>query len=312
MSDLPPDDAAIVPADVQTLEPEPPHASDLPKEKGWGIGFWLSVVWLIITFTLCILAPYLPFVDKPGSFPDFSVPAADGPSAAHWFGVNDNGDDLFSAVVNGGRVSLFISFSVVVIGFLSGGLVGMIAGYFKGRVDRVISAIIDILLAFPALVLALAMIAIFASDGNTVRPNLPVVVGALSILSIAPLARITRGITLAFSEREFVTAARTMGAKNSRILRREILPNVIPPMAVFSLAVIAVVIVAEGALAFLGLSVGSPAPTWGKLINAGRPQLETSGHITFFPAGVMFLTILALNYIGDVLQGKFNVREGAL
>ena len=109
-----------------------------------------------------------------------------------------------------------------------------------------------------------------------------------------------------------MTAAKTLGAKNWRIIRREILPNLIPPMAVFSLTVIAVVIVAEGALAFLGLSVSAPAPTWGKLILAGRPDLETSGHITFFPAGVMFLTILALNYIGDVLQGRFAVREGAL
>jgi peptide/nickel transport system permease protein len=282
------------------------------RKRRLGVGFWLSTVWLVAVLGLTLLAPYLPFVEEPGTFPDFSVPPADGPSASHWFGVNNNGDDLFSQVVNGGRTSLFIAFSVVILGFVSGGLVGMVAGFFRGRVDRVISAIIDVLLAFPALVLALAMIAIFASDGSTVRPNLPVVIGALSILSIAPLARITRGITLAFSEREFVTAARTLGAKNSRILRREILPNVIPPMAVFSLTVIAVVIVAEGALAFLGLSVGAPAPTWGKLINVGRPELETAPHITFFPAGVMFLTILALNYIGDILQSKFTVREGAL
>ncbi len=286
--------------------------ADMPKRKGWGIGFWLSVVWMVIVVFLTVLAPVLPFVDEPGAFPDFSVEASAGPSADHWFGVNDNGDDIFSQVVNGGRVSLFIGFSVVILGFISGGIIGMVAGFFRGRVDRVISAIIDVLLAFPALVLALAMIAIFASDGNVVRPNLPVVIGSLSILSIAPLARITRGVTLSFSEREFVMASRTLGAKNSRILRREILPNVIPPMAVFSLAVIAVVIVAEGALAFLGLSVGAPAPTWGKLINAGRPQLESSPHITFFPAGVMFLTILSLNYIGDVLQGRFAVREGAL
>ena len=148
----------------------------------------------------------------------------------------------------------------MILGFFSGGLVGMVAGFFRGRIDRVISAVIDVLLAFPALVLALAMIAVFASDGSTVRPNMTVVIGALSILSIAPLARITRGITLSFAEREFVTAARTLGASNGRILRKEILPNVIPPMAVFSLTVIAVVIVAEGALAFLGLSVGPRQP----------------------------------------------------
>jgi len=282
------------------------------KKRRLGVGFWLSTVWLVVVFGLCLAAPLLPFVDEPGAFPDFSVEPAAGPSADHWFGVNNNGDDLFSQVVNGGRTSLYIAFTVVILGFIAGGIVGMVAGYFRGRVDRVISAAIDILLAFPALVLALAMIAIFASDGSTVRPNLPVVIGSLSILSVAPLARITRGITLSFAEREFVTAARTLGAKNSRIIRREILPNVIPPMAVFSLTVIAVVIVAEGALAFLGLSVGAPSATWGKLINVGRPQLQESGHITFFPAGVMFLTILALNYIGDVLQSKFTVREGAL
>jgi len=217
-----------------------------------------------------------------------------------------------AAVVVAAIIAAGVIVSVVVLGFFSGGIVGMVAGFFRGRVDRVISAVIDVLLAFPALVLALAMIAIFASDGSTVRPNMPVVIGSLSILSIAPLARITRGITLAFAEREFVTAARTLGASNARILRREILPNVIPPMAVFSLTVIAVVIVAEGALAFLGLSVGAPSPTWGKLINVGRPELETAPHITFFPAAVMFLTILALNYIGDILQSKFTVREGAL
>jgi peptide/nickel transport system permease protein len=281
------------------------------KKRRLGIGFWLSTVWLFIVFFLTMLAPYLPFVDELGGT-SFLNPSSSGPSADHWFGTNKNGDDLFDQVVYGGRVSLFIAFAVVILGFISGGLVGMIAGFFRGRTDRVISAIIDVLLAFPALVLALAMIAVFASDGSTVRPNMPVVIGALSILSIAPLARITRGITLAFSEREFVTAARTLGATNTRILRKEILPNVIPPMAVFSLTVIAVVIVAEGALAFLGLSVSAPASTWGKLINVGRPELENAPHITFFPAGVMFLTILALNYIGDVLQSKFTVREGAL
>lgn len=311
MSDLPPESSKAI--DLATVDggDRSPEEQDLPKRKGWGIGFWLSVIWMMLVLFLTILAPYLPFVDEVGAFPDFSEERSAGPSANHWFGVNDNGDDIFSQVVNGGRVTLFIGVSVVVLGFISGGVIGMVAGFFRGRIDRVISAIIDIMLAFPALVLAVAVIAIFSSEGNTVRPTLPVVIGALSILSIAPLARITRGVTLAFSEREFVMASRTLGARNSRILRREILPNVIPPMAVFSLLVIAVVIVAEGALAFLGLSLASP-PTWGKLIAVGRPQLETRPHVTFFPAGVMFLTILSLNYIGDALQGRFAVREGGL
>ncbi|HEY1118465.1 MAG TPA: ABC transporter permease, partial [Acidimicrobiales bacterium] len=170
------------------------------------------------------------------------------------------------------------------------------------------SAILDVFLAFPALVLALALIGI-VTGGDA---NLPVVVLALSLLSVAPLARITRGATLAVAEREYVLAARTLGATRLRIILKEILPNVVPPMAAFALTVIAVVIVAEGALAFLGLSVSSPAPTWGKLISEGRAEIEGHGHWALFPAGTMFLTILSLNYIGDVLQSRFTVREGAL
>ena len=277
-------------------------------KKKWGIGFWLSTVWLAAVFGLSALAPYLPFVDAPGTFPDFSTEPLAGPSADHWFGVNKNGDDLFSQVVNGGRTSLIIGFSVVFVGFTVGGAIGIVAGFFRGKVDRGISAVIDIFLAFPALVLALALIGI-VTGGDA---NLPVVILALSLLSVAPLARITRGATLSIAEREFVMAAHTLGAKRTRIMLREILPNVIPPMAAFALTVIAIVIVAEGALAFLGLSVSSPAPTWGKLISEGRAELENHGHWALFPAGVMFLTILALNYIGDVLQSRFTVREGAL
>lgn len=304
--------AVLHTADV-LAEPEVDEALERARRRKWGFGFWLATVWLVVVFVLCALAPWLPFVDEPGAFPDLGTPSAAGPSTDHFFGVNKNSDDIFSQVVNGGRVSLFIAFTVVVLGFASGGVIGLISGYFRGRVDRIISAAIDVALAFPALVLALAMIAVFAkAEGGTIRPNVPVVIGSLSILSVAPLARITRGATLVVSEREFVVAAKTLGAKHSRIMRKEILPNVLPPMAAFALTVVAVVIVAEGALAFLGLSVGAPRPTWGKLIQVGRPDLEEHGHITFFPAGVMFLTILALNYIGDVLQGRFTVRQGAL
>ncbi|MDE0802420.1 MAG: ABC transporter permease [Acidimicrobiales bacterium] len=276
--------------------------------KKWGIGFWIAVAWLTLVVALSALAPYLPFVDSPSEFPDLAAPSLEGPTADHWFGVNQNGDDLFSQVVNGARTSLIIGLSVMTLGFLIGGSLGLIAGFFRGKVDRVISAVVDILLAFPALVLALALIGILSGGDAT----LPVVILALSLLSVAPLARITRAATLSFAEREFVTAARTLGAKNGRIILREILPNVIPPMAAFALTVIALVIVAEGALAFLGLSVSSPAPTWGKLISEGRAEIEDHGHWALFPSGVMFLTILALNYMGDVLQSRGTVREGAL
>lgn len=305
MSDL------LIDAELSAEHPEAVVEAALPKPKRWGFGFWLAVIWAVFIIVLCAAGPMLPFVDKPTDPTFLNEPKA-GPSADHWFGTGGNGEDLFSSVVNGGRVSLFIAFSVVILGLVLGGTVGMVAGFYRGRVDRVISAVVDVALAFPALVLALAMVSIFARDGTAIRPSLPVVIASLVILSIAPLARITRGVTLAFAEREFVTAARTLGATNGRILRKEILPNVIPAMAVFSLTVIAVVLIAEGALAYLGLSVSAPAPTWGKLILAGKDDLESSAHITFAPAFVMFLTILSLNYIGDVLQGRFTVKEGAL
>lgn len=303
------------PAVLTAIDPGT-HAegSTIPRRKGLGIGFWLCVIWLVVTVIMCLLAPWLPFVDEPGS-PGFLNPSEASPGADHWFGTNRNGDDVFSQVVWGGRVSLMVGVSVVLIGMATGGIVGMASGYFRGKFDRVVSATTDVMLAFPGIILALAMISVFsAGAGNTVKPSLPVVIGSLSILSIAPLARITRGVTLAVSEREFVTAARTLGARHRRILSREILPNVLPTMAVFSLTVIAVVLVAEGALAFLGLSVTAPAPTWGKLILAGRELrvLQDSTHVAFFPAAALSLTVLALNYIGDVLQARFSVREGAL
>lgn len=290
------------------------EASDIAPRKRLGLGFWLSTVWLVVTVVLCFLAPWLPFVSEPTA-PGFLNPSEAGPSLDHWFGTNRNGDDVFSQVVWGGRVSLMIGGSVVLIGLATGGVIGMTSGYFKGKLDRVISASVDVMLAFPGIIIALAMISVFAAgEGGTVNPSMTVVIGSLSILSVAPLARITRSITLAVSELEFVTAARTMGAKHRRILRREVLPNVLPTMAVFSLTVIAVVLVAEGALAFLGLSVSAPAPTWGKLILAGRNLdiLRNSTHVAFFPAAALSLTVLALNYIGDVLQARFSVREGAL
>ena len=135
------------------------------------------------------------------------------------------------------------------------------------------------------------------------------VTAAVSIIAVPSLARITRAATLTFARREFVTAARALGAKHRRIIVREVLPNVVPPMASFALLAIAVVIVAEGALSYLGLSVQAPQPTWGNLIAQGRPQLDIAPHIALFPCAVMFITLLSLNFVGDKLRARFDVRE---
>jgi peptide/nickel transport system permease protein len=285
-------------------------ATDVEREvRHLGVGFWIAVAWLVGLITLAILAPYLPFIDDPNVSQADALGAA--PSAQHWFGGDDIGRDVFSRVIWGARVSLFIGVAAVTFGFVIGGTLGLTAGYFRGRYERVIIGAMDIMLAFPALVLALALVT-FLSPPGTQNASMGTVTLVLTILAVPSLARITRAATLSFAQREFVTAARALGARNSRIIAREILPNVVPPMAAFALIAIAIVIVAEGALSFLGLSVASPTATWGNLIEQGRQSLDDTPWISLFPCGVMFLTLLAFNYVGDQLRRYFDVKEAGL
>jgi peptide/nickel transport system permease protein len=281
--------------------------TDTEREvKRLGFGFWLAVGWLGLLITLAVLAPWLPFVDDPNVSNADALEAR--PSAEHWFGGDDIGRDVFARVVWGGRVSLFIGVAAVAFGFVIGGTLGLTAGFFSGRYERIVIGAMDIMLAFPALVLALALVT-FLSEPGTQNATLGTVTLVLTILAVPALARITRAATLTFAQREFVTASRALGARNSRIIAREILPNVMPPMAAFALIAIAIVIVAEGALSFLGLSVASPTATWGNLIEQGRNSLDTTPWISLFPCAVMFLTLLSFNYAGDQLRRYFDVKE---
>jgi peptide/nickel transport system permease protein len=281
--------------------------TDAEREvKRLGLGFWIAVAWLALLITLAVLAPVLPFIDDPNLSNADALDAA--PSAEHWFGGDDIGRDVFSRVIWGARVSLFIGVAAVTFGFVIGGTLGLTAGFYGGRFERVAIGAMDIMLAFPALVLALGLIT-FLSEPGTQNATLGTVTLVLTIIAIPALARITRAATLSFAQREFVTASRALGARNSRIIAREILPNVIPPMAAFALIAIAIVIVAEGALSFLGLSVASPTATWGNLIEQGRQNLDDTWWISLFPCGVMFLTLLSFNYVGDQLRRYFDVKE---
>jgi peptide/nickel transport system permease protein len=278
------------------------------KKRRLGPFFWLATGWLLVLVLLAVFADVLPFVKDP-QVVDRSALMRSGtrvvaatPSAEHWFGGDSDGHDLFSRVVHGARVSLIVGVASIAIGLAVGGTLGLLAGYFRGRVDTVITALANILLAFPPLILALALVSFMGQ-------NLTNVIAALAILSIPSLTRITRAATLTFSQREFVMSARTLGASHWRVLTREVLPNVVPPMASFALLAIAVVIVAEGTLSFLGLSVESPAVSWGKLIQEGRQQLDETPHVSLLPCLVMFITLLALNYVGDKLRAIFDVRE---
>jgi peptide/nickel transport system permease protein len=212
---------------------------------------------------------------------------------------------MLSRTVHGARVSLGVGLGAVALGLLVGGPLGLIAGYRRGAVDRIIMTGNDVLLAFPALVFALAVVA-FAGAG--VR-NVLIVLG---LLGVPAWVRLIRGATLAVAQREFVTAARAIGARGGTVLRREIAPNVALPALSYAFVIMAVVVVAEGSLAFLGLSVRPPTPTWGGMINEGRDSMEVATHIVLVPSLVMFLTVLAFNLVGDRLQELTGYRQSGL
>lgn len=284
---------------------EPAH-----EERRLGTGFWVATAWISALTLVAILVPWIPFIDDPDTLSAEGLEAV--PSGDFWFGGDDIGRDIFSRVIWGGRVSLFIGVAAVALGFLIGGAIGITAGYYRGRYEKIAMGAMDVMLAFPALILALALVTFLNGDAGDQGATVGQIVLVLTILAIPSLARITRAATLTYAQREFVTAARALGARNGRILWREVLPNVVPPMASFALTAIAIVIVAEGTLSFLGLSVSAPTPTWGNLIEQGRGSLDNAPWISLIPCAVMFATLLSFNYAGDKLQTYFEVKEAAI
>jgi peptide/nickel transport system permease protein len=278
-----------------------PESAAAPK-KTLGPVWWVSIGWLGLVTFLAVFADYLPIPSYRRTGLGLRLT---GPNAHHLLGLDDLGRDIFSRTVYGARVSLIVGFASIGMGLLIGGSLGVLAGYYRGRVETSLMAVMDILLAFPALVLALSIV-------TALGQNLRDVTIAIGILAIAPIARIIRANTLTFSQREFVMASRSLGAKNRRIIVREILPNVLPPAASFALLGVAVAIVAEGALAFLGLSVPPPTPSWGSSIAAGQTVLQQDVWVSMAPAIAMLLTVLSLNLAGDALRKRFEVKEGAL
>jgi peptide/nickel transport system permease protein len=287
----------------------PPEAAGRRRrrgKRGLGVAGWCCVVWLAVVTLGAILAPWLPLDDP--RVTDFAVlknNAAPG-TGGHLLGTDENGFDIFSRLVWGGRVSLVVAIGVLAIGMTVGGAIGLIAGYVRGRTETLLMGLVDILLAFPALLLLIAIVAFMGAD------LLNVVLG-ISLVSIPAFARIARATTLTYSTRDFVLAARASGATDGRILVREILPNVVLPLLAFGLLVVAIAIVAEGSLSFLGLT--SPETiSWGGMINGGRNALQQDDVVntSLMPAATMFLTVLAVNFLGDRFRARFDVRDAAL
>jgi peptide/nickel transport system permease protein len=264
---------------------------------------WLAAGWLALVTVLALVADWLP-IER------YTVPVSSPrqPAFRTWsepLGTDALGRSELSRVIHGARVSLLVGIVAVAVGMVVGSAIGLIAGYFRGRLDAMIGIVTDAFLAFPALVMLLA---IAATLGSSVR-NLII---ALAVLTIPAFVRLSRANTMVFAGREFIQAAHAMGARHRRILARELLPNVALPVASYAFILIAVVIVAEGSLSFLGLGVPPPQPSWGEMIATGRNDLDRAPHVVFVPAGVMFLTVWSFNVLGDYARRRFDAKEAAL
>ncbi|TQM11942.1 ABC transporter permease [Pseudonocardia kunmingensis] len=280
-----------------------PEAATTPgpprTRRRHGVVFWCAVAWLVLIGVFAAFAEWLPVAD-----PEMlSVEAMlQPPSGEHLLGTDGTGRDILARIVHGARVSVVVSLAAVSVGLVVGGTLGIVVGFFRGRAETFVMAAVDVILAFPGLVLLLALVAF-------VGQSLVAISLVIGFLSIPVYARVARANTLSVAQREFVLAARAMGAKPLRLLVSEVLPNVVLPLLAYALVATGVIVILEGSLAFLGLSVPPPAPTWGSMIAEGKRHLETSPHVAAIPAVVMFLTVLSLNLVGDRLRGRFDVRE---
>jgi peptide/nickel transport system permease protein len=250
-------------------------------------GAILTIALILAALAAPLLAPF-----DPNSQDTFR--RLEPPSKQHLLGLDDLGRDVLSRIVWGARVSLRVGFSVVLLASIIGITLGAMAGYFGGVVDTVVMRITDILLAFPGILLAIALVAVLG-------PSLNNVILALATIGWVGYARLVRGQVLKVREMEFVTAAKALGARSPRVIVRHVLPNVINPVIVMATLGLAGAILAEAALSFLGLGVQPPTPSWGAMLTAGRRYLGLANHLAIYPGIAIMLAVMGLNFLGDGL-----------
>jgi peptide/nickel transport system permease protein len=279
-------------------------AAQRPEKRGpLGVLFWICILWLGLNIFGAIFANILPLHDPLfGNFNNISA----APSAHHWFGTDDLGRDIFSRVVYGSRISIAVGTGAMIIGFGFGAPLGMLAAYRRGRFDSILTALMYILLAFPAIVAVIAVLSFW-----TPRSLLKIIL-VIGLASIPLVYRVIRTATMAVATKDYIIAAKVQGATDRRILMKELLPNIAPIGISFLLIGIATVVTLEGALAFLGLSVNPPTPSWGNMINEARTVLAQNPWLVLFPSVALCLFLLCLNFIGDRLRTHFDVTETKL
>jgi peptide/nickel transport system permease protein len=275
-----------------------------------GLGF------LVFMFLACFVGSH--FVPDPNAIPDLSSPNFDGrittgPSGAHWFGTDELGRDSLSRVLHGGQVSLKVALGVAVFSTLIGVIVGALAGFYRGWLDGLLMRFTDLWIALPALPFLAVAVSIGTVDlGPLGSLDLGGPLGMTLLLSLllwGSIARVVRGATLGLREREFVDAARAIGASNTRIIVRHVLPNCLGPIIVNATLVVAEAILVESTLSFLGFGIQPPTPSWGNLLSNAIASTEEYWWLTVFPGTVIFLTVLAVNFVGDGLRDALDPRR---
>ncbi len=297
--------AAPLPDTLAT--PAPPPLPNLVSDRklrsqrlGRTLRLWVPAGFLILMLAMCFLWPLvykLPSPTNGNILENNEAPFSPG----HWLGTDVEGVDIFSQLVYGGRVAFEVAAATTVIGMLIGGTIGVIAGYASGWVDSVLSRVLDILIAFPALVLALVI-----AEG--LGPSEIHVIWALAVFSIPAFGRVARGATLTVRGLPFMTAAKLAGTRGWRIITRHVLPNIMPGIVTFSLLGIGIVIILEGALDFLGYGIPAPGASWGSMIATGQQIESAQPEYVLIPSIALLITVVSLNMVGDALRERWGVR----
>jgi peptide/nickel transport system permease protein len=279
----------------------------------------VAMVFIVVLIFVAVFAPVivkvlgLPSPNTPNvnALDAFGQPA--GPSSAHPFGVDDLGRDILSRVLYGARVSLEVAFISTGVAVVIGVTLGMVAGFFRGWIDTGLSRLMDIVLAFPILLLAIGLASACSLGkgclNGLVTPGIPVLIVVIALASWPYIGRIIRGQVLSLREKEFIEASRSLGASNGRIIFREILPNLVAPIIVYTTLILPTNVLFEAALSFLGVGVQPPTASWGQMIAAASPIFDSAWWYMFFPGVALVLTVLAFNLVGDGLQDALNPRS---
>jgi peptide/nickel transport system permease protein len=293
--------------DLTLASPHPPplpslvNARRLRRQRiGRALRLWVPAGVLILILAICFLLPLV--VTLPSSTTGNIIVNNEPPfSPGHILGTDVQGVDIFSQLVYGGQVAFEVGISVTVIGIAIGGTLGVIAAYFGGWVDAVISRVFDILIAFPALVLALVI-----AEG--LGPTEMHVIWALAVFGIPAVGRVARGATLTIRGLPFMTAARLAGTRRWRVIARHVVPNIMPNIVTFSLLGLGIIIILEGALDFLGYGIQRPTPSWGNMIANGQQILSAQPEYVLIPSIALLITVAALNMLGDALRERWGAQ----